>query len=85
VWNATIDRKPAAAGVGFARETGIALAIKGGGHDISGLAVADGSLVLDLSLRREARPRGPRQPVAWSSPATAATSPRRRGSSRPGR
>jgi hypothetical protein len=63
VWNAMIDRRPAlvarclgvadvAAGVRFARETGIALSMKGGGHNISGLAVAEGGLVLDLSLMR---------------------------------
>jgi hypothetical protein len=63
VWNAMIDRRPAlvarclgvadvVAGVRFARETGIALSIKGGGHNISGLAVAEGGLMLDLSLMR---------------------------------
>ncbi len=63
VWNGMIDRQPAlvarclgvadvVAGVNFARETGIALSIKGGGHNISGLAVADGGLMLDLSLMR---------------------------------
>ena len=36
----------------FARETGIALSMKGGGHNISGLAVAEGGLMLDLSLMR---------------------------------
>jgi FAD/FMN-containing dehydrogenase len=63
VWNAMIDRRPAliarclgvadvVAGVRFARENGIALSIKGGGHNISGLAVAEGGLMLDLSLMR---------------------------------
>jgi FAD/FMN-containing dehydrogenase len=63
IWNAMIDRKPAliarcvgvadiAAGLRFAREHGIALSIKGGGHNIAGLAVADGGLMLDLSLMR---------------------------------
>ena len=63
IWNAMIDRRPAlvarclgvadvVAGVRFARETGIALSIKGGGHNISGLAVADGGLMLDMSLMR---------------------------------
>jgi FAD/FMN-containing dehydrogenase len=63
VWNAMIDRRPALiarcrgtadvlAGVEFAREHGIPLSIKGGGHNISGLAVADDGLVLDLSLMR---------------------------------
>jgi FAD/FMN-containing dehydrogenase len=63
VWNAMIDRRPALvarclgvadilAGVRFARESGIALSMKGGGHNISGLAVAEGGLMLDLSLMR---------------------------------
>lgn len=63
VWNAMIDRRPALvarcagvadimAGVQFAREHGIALSIKGGGHNIAGLAVAEGGLVLDLAAMR---------------------------------
>jgi FAD binding domain/Berberine and berberine like len=65
VWNAMIDRKPAAvvrclgsadviACVQFARENDILLCIKGGGHNIAGLATADGALMLDLSLMRGA-------------------------------
>jgi FAD/FMN-containing dehydrogenase len=63
VWNAMIDRKPAAVvrclGVGdviacvqFARANGLLLCIKCGGHNIAGLAAADGALMLDLSLMR---------------------------------
>jgi len=63
VWNGMIDRRPAAilrclgvadvvAGVNFARERGVPLSIKGGGHNISGLAVCDGGLMLDMSLMR---------------------------------
>jgi FAD/FMN-containing dehydrogenase len=63
VWNAMIDRKPAAivrclgiadviACVKFAREHDLLLCIKGGGHNIAGLAVADGALLLDMSLMR---------------------------------
>ena len=63
VWNAMIDRKPAAvarclgtadviAAVRFARENDILLCIKGGGHNIAGLATADGALMLDMSLMR---------------------------------
>ena len=63
LWNGMIDRRPAlvarcigvsdvVAGVRFARESGIALSMKGGGHNISGLAVAEGGLMLDLSLMR---------------------------------
>ncbi|UCD25168.1 MAG: FAD-binding oxidoreductase [Gemmatimonadota bacterium] len=60
VWNAMIDRRPALiarctgvadviAAVDFARDNGITLTIKGGGHNISGLAVADGAMMLDMS------------------------------------
>lgn len=63
VWNAMIDRRPAAvvrclgkadviACVQFARENDILLCIKGGGHNIAGLATADGALMLDMSLMR---------------------------------
>jgi len=63
IWNAMIDRRPAAivrpvgvpdvqAGIQFAREQRLPLSIKGGGHNIAGLAVADGGLMLDLSLMR---------------------------------
>jgi len=64
VWNAMIDRRPAliarcadtadvVAGVNYAREHGLPLSIKGGGHNIAGLAVGEGSLMLDMSAMRE--------------------------------
>ena len=63
VWNGMIDRQPAliirclgagdvVVGVNFAREHGLALSMKGGGHNIAGLAVADGAVMLDMSLMR---------------------------------
>lgn len=63
IWNAMIDRKPAlvirclgvsdvVTCVQFAREHNLLLCIKGGGHNIAGLAVADSALLLDLSLMR---------------------------------
>jgi FAD/FMN-containing dehydrogenase len=63
VWNGMIDRKPAIIArclnttdvivcVQFAREYDILLCIKGGGHNIAGLATADGALMLDMSLMR---------------------------------
>ncbi len=63
IWNAMIDRKPALIArclgvadvvqcVNFAREQGLLLSIKGGGHNISGLAVCDGGLMIDMSLMR---------------------------------
>ena len=59
LWNAMIDRRPALvarcvgtqdviACVNFAREHGIALSMKGGGHNIAGLACCDGGLMLDF-------------------------------------
>jgi FAD/FMN-containing dehydrogenase len=63
VWNAMIDRRPAlvvrclgvadvVACVQFARANDLLLCVKGGGHNIAGLATADGALMLDLSLMR---------------------------------
>ncbi|GAA2861662.1 FAD-binding oxidoreductase [Pseudonocardia halophobica] len=60
VYNAMIDRKPAAiarvadvadviACVRAAREHGLLLSVRGGGHNAAGLGVADGALVVDLS------------------------------------
>jgi FAD/FMN-containing dehydrogenase len=63
IWNAMIDRKPAliarclgvadaAMCVNFARQNNLTLSVKSGGHNIAGLAVCDGGLMLDLSLMR---------------------------------
>jgi len=63
VWNGMIDRRPAIVArclgiadviecVRFAREHDLLLCIKGGGHNIAGLAVADGALMLDMSSMR---------------------------------
>lgn len=63
VWNAMTDRRPAAivrclgvsdviAAVNFARTRNLLVCIKSGGHNIAGLAVADGALMLDMSLMR---------------------------------
>jgi FAD/FMN-containing dehydrogenase len=66
IWNAMIDRRPAAivraAGVGdvmnavgFARDHGLLLAVRGGGHNIAGNAVCDGGVMLDLSAMKSVR------------------------------
>ena len=60
VYNAMIDKHPAAiarcadtadviACVRFARAHGVDVAVRGGGHNAAGLAVADDALVIDLS------------------------------------
>ena len=66
VYNAMIDRRPALvarcadaadviACVGFAREQGLLLAVRGGGHNGPGLGVCDDGLVIDLSRLRGIR------------------------------
>jgi FAD/FMN-containing dehydrogenase len=63
IWNGLIDRRPALIvqptgaadvvdAVNFAREHGLLLSIKGGGHNVAGNAVNDGGLVIDLSQMR---------------------------------
>jgi FAD/FMN-containing dehydrogenase len=60
VWNAMIDRRPAAiarprdaadviACVRFARAHGLQIAVRGGGHSIAGRCVCDDGLVIDFS------------------------------------
>ncbi len=66
VWNAMIDRKPTliarcrnagdvATAVKFARDNGLAIAIRSGGHNVAGYAVCDGGLMIDLSLMNGVR------------------------------
>jgi FAD/FMN-containing dehydrogenase len=63
IWNGMIDRHPGliarcvgvadvTACVNFAREHNLLLSIRGGGHNISGLAVCDGAMMIDMSLMR---------------------------------
>src|SRR5262245_52848635 len=60
IWNGLIDRCPALIvkctgaadvvdAVDFAREHGLPLSIRGGGHNVAGNAVNDDGLVIDLS------------------------------------
>jgi len=66
VWNGMIDRRPALiarcrgaadaiAAVNFARDQGLLVAIRGGGHNVAGNAVCDGGLMIDLSPMKGAR------------------------------
>jgi FAD/FMN-containing dehydrogenase len=66
VWNTGIDRKPAliarCAGaadvmraVDFARDRGLAVAVRGGGHGMAGHGVCEGGVMLDLSPMKGVR------------------------------
>jgi FAD/FMN-containing dehydrogenase len=78
IWNAMTDRRPGAivrcAGaadvrlsVKFARDNGLLLAVRSGGHNIAGNAVCDGGLMIDLSLMKSVR-IDPWQRRAWVEP-----------------
>ncbi|MEP6638666.1 MAG: FAD-binding oxidoreductase [Chloroflexota bacterium] len=66
IWNGMIDRRPAViarctsaedvvAAVRHAREAGLEIAVKSGGHGVLGLAVPEGGLMIDLGLMSEVR------------------------------
>jgi FAD/FMN-containing dehydrogenase len=66
VWNGSINRYPALiarctgvadviAALGFARRTGLVVAVRGGGHSFPGLSVSDGGIVIDLRSMNQIR------------------------------
>jgi FAD binding domain/Berberine and berberine like len=63
VWNGSIDARPAliarcrttddiVTAVSLTRASGLPLAVRGGGHSVSGLGTCDGGVVIDLSAMR---------------------------------
>src|SRR5205809_1926149 len=66
IWNGSIDRRPALvarcagvadvrAAVGFAKATGLPVAVRSGGHSFPGLSVCDGGIVIDLAAMKGIR------------------------------
>jgi FAD/FMN-containing dehydrogenase len=66
LWNAMIDRRPAiivqcrnsndvSHAIKFARENGLELSIRGGGHNIAGNAACDHGVMIDLSTMKNVR------------------------------
>jgi len=66
VWNGNVDRRPALiarctgvadvqCAVNFARDHGLALSVRGGGHSAPGYGTNDGGLVLDMSCMKGIR------------------------------
>ena len=83
IWNAMIDKRPAVIarcattsdvvrGVNFARDNGLVLAVRGGGHNIAGNALCDDGLVIDLSKMKAARVDPARRRVTIEGGATLA-------------
>ncbi len=64
LWNGSFDKRPAIIArcrttddvvsvIGFARESGLPLAVRSGGHSLAGLSSCDDGIMLDLSLMRD--------------------------------
>ena len=64
LWNVRFDRTPSfiarcegvadiVASINFARQRGVKLSVKGGGHSYAANSVADGGLLLDLSRMKD--------------------------------
>jgi FAD/FMN-containing dehydrogenase len=64
IWNGMIDKYPALIVrstnsddvievVNFARDNNLLLSVRGSGHNVAGMAVSDGGLMIDLSLMKD--------------------------------
>lgn len=78
VWNGMIDRRPAViarcagaadvmTAITFARENDMLVAVRGGGHNVAGTAIADGALLIDCSPMKGIR-IDPQARKAWVEP-----------------
>ena len=78
IWNAMVDRHPGLViralgasdvqqAVNFARDNGLLMSIRSGGHQIAGHAIAEGALLLDLSRMRSVRVDAATK-TAWVEP-----------------
>ena len=75
VWNRMIDRRPAliarcastddvVSALRFGRERDLPISVRGGGHNVTGNAVVDGGLMIDLSAMKAARVDPARRVIA---------------------
>src|SRR5262245_53754520 len=66
LWNGMIDKRPALiarcagvadviACVNFARANDVLVSVRGGDHNVAGIALCDGGLAIDLSLMKSVR------------------------------
>jgi FAD/FMN-containing dehydrogenase len=96
VYNAMIDKRPAliarcadaddvVQAVGFARDQGLLLAIRGGGHNGPGLGTCDDGVVIDLSLLKDIQvdPEKRAVRVGAAAPGARSTTRRTNSASRP--
>ncbi len=81
IWNGLIDRRPrwivrcanerdVVAAFRFARERGLDVSVRGGGHNVAGRAIMDGGLVIDLSSMRRVDVNVPERTVTVEGGAT---------------